>query len=495
MFERGSGILCHISSLTGENGMGSLGYDAYQFIDFLHESGQKYWQILPTNPPGFGYSPYQTYSAFANYPVFISLQKLADINLIPKDKAIFNNKKRKTVDYKKIEQQKYPLLKLAAEKFYNENYLEDEFRNFKIENDYWIHDYVLFASLKEYFRELPWYQWKGRYKYKDNETIKKIKATPQVQALINEHYFYQFIFDKQWKELKEYANSKNIKIIGDIPLYISYDSADVWSKPELFSLNKNYVPQKVAGVPPDYFSETGQLWGNPIYNWHKMKSNNFEWWTERFRKNLELFDIVRIDHFRGLSAYWSIPYGETTAINGKWVKAPGRQLLRMLHHEFEKLPLIAEDLGVITDDVNKLKNDFDLPGMKILQFAFDSGEENNYLPHTYNKNCVVYTGTHDNDTTLSWWKHLNNKDRLFLRKYLGSGGIQNITDKLINLAWASVADIAIVPVQDLLNQLGSSRMNTPGTSNGNWKYKIDYFEKLDARKKHLLEITKLYGRL
>jgi 4-alpha-glucanotransferase len=491
-FHRSSGILLHITSLPGNFGIGTFGEEAYAFVDFLVTANQKLWQLLPLGYTGYGNSPYQCFSAFAGNPLLISLEKLVQKGLLEKDDlktlddSIMNSN---TVHYEKVKKHKSPLLLKAFEKFIKTE--QKDFELFCNENSPWLNDFALYLSLKDQFSLKPWNRWPRLVRIRESNTIETYKNT--LSKNIYYHKFVQYIFFSQWYELKEYAHKKGIKIIGDIPLYISYDSADAWTHPEIFLFNKNGVPKRVSGVPPDYFSKTGQLWGNPVFNWEYLEQNGFTWWIERVKANLKLFDIIRIDHFRGLVAYWSVPFGYKTARKGEWVKAPGKKLFEALQKEIGKFPVIVEDLGFITQDVEELRNSLGYPGMKILQFAFDSKEDSNNLPHAYPKNCVVYTGTHDNNTTIGWYKSLSNSDKEFVKKYCGDLS-EGIAKTLIKIAWKSPANTAIAPLQDVLELDEEARMNTPGTQSGNWLWK---YKKDDLTEKHaewLAKLTKSYYR-
>jgi 4-alpha-glucanotransferase len=491
-FARQSGILLHPTSLPGNFGVGSIGNEAFEFIDFLYESGQKLWQILPIGPTGYGESPYQCFSSIAGNPILISLEKLVEDGLLDKsDIDGYECKNEKTVNFEKAKKIKYLLLEKAYKTFAKTITNNNHFLIFCSDNSFWLDDFSLYFSLKEEFDQEPWNKWPNGIRLRTDENINKYSS--KLKGRIIFHKVVQFIFFKQWLNVKKYANSKGIKIIGDIPLYIAYDSADTWTSPENFHFDSNGKPLQVAGVPPDYFSKTGQLWGNPIYNWKHLEQDNFSWWIKRIRMNLRLFDIIRIDHFRGLAAYWSVPYGEKTAVNGRWINAPGKKLFKTLIKELGDLPIIAEDLGVITPDVEELRDSFQFPGMKILQFAFDSKEKNEYLPHTFNKNCVVYTGTHDNNTTIGWYKSITAADRKFVKEYIGTFE-EGIAKALTRLAWSSVANVAIVPLQDILGVDEEGRMNLPGTRSKNWIWRYRQNDLTANHAEWLNKLTKTYCR-
>lgn len=465
-FERSGGIILHITSLPGKYGIGSLGKNAFEFIDFLSDAGQKIWQILPLGHAGFGFSPYQTFSAFAGYPLMIDLDDLVAEGLISKKEiSAYPEREADRVNYKKIIDFKTKIFKHSFKNFTSTN----EFDLFCNKKSTWLEDYSLFVALKQNFGNISWCNWDKLIKLRDPDKLEEMRE--QLKKEIFYHKFLQFFFFKQWQKVKNYAQKKGIKIFGDIPIFISFDSADAWTKPEIFQFDEDRNPIKVAGVPPDFFSKTGQLWGNPLYNWLELEEQDFAWWIKRFQAILELVDIVRIDHFRGFAEYWAIPAGEKTAINGKWEPAPGKKLFENIQKKMGELPVIAEDLGIITDNVIELRDRFNFPGMKILQFAFDSDLNNPYLPHNYPENCVVYTGTHDNDTTLGWYKKLDEKQRKRVDEYLNYKTI-DICWQMIETAWKSKADIAIIPMQDLLGLDSSARMNTPGTSSGNWMWRV-----------------------
>lgn len=492
--ERSSGILLHITSLPGPYGIGTLGAEAYEFVDFLVFAGQKIWQILPLGHTGYGDSPYQCFSAFAGNPLLINLQKLVNEGLLESNElpaeANFNADE---VDFGAVYQYKYPLLRKAHARFKANNHRmrQIQYENFAKKSKFWLEDYAFFMALKNHFGGKAWSEWESGAKTRKPDVLSVLKD--KLADDIAFYRFLQFLFFRQWQELKAYANLNDIKIIGDIPLYVAADSADAWSKPEFFDFDAKLKPRTVAGVPPDYFSETGQLWGNPIYNWEALQNDEFSWWVERIKANLILYDVIRIDHFRGLAAYWAVPFGETTAIKGEWIKAPGIELLETLYQKLDNPPIIAEDLGVITPDVVELRDGFGLPGMKILQFAFDSAEENDFMPHTFNKNCVVYTGTHDNDTTLGQFKSVKDEDRLLMKKYFHV----DETDpawSFIKLAWSTVADTAIAPMQDLIRLDSDARMNFPGKPSGYWKWRYRKEAINPQMAEDLLELTRLYGR-
>ena len=475
-FERSSGVFLHPTSLPGEYGIGSLGEEAYEFIDFLNEAGQKVWQMCPLGPTGYGDSPYQCFSAFAGNPYLIDLEKLVeDGYLSENDLKEPGDFPKERVDYGKVIDFKIPLLRKAFSNF-KESASQQEKNNFEefcVKNEDWLADYALFRAIKEKFGGRAWTEWDDDIRFREEEALKRYRE--ESEEKIEFRKFLQYIFFKQWAEVKDYANQQGIKILGDIPIFVAMDSADAWANPEMFFFDEDLKPIKVAGVPPDYFNENGQLWGNPLYKWDKLKENNYEWWIKRVEKQLDLVDIIRLDHFRGFSQYWAIPYGSETAINGEWEDGPGKELFKAIKDELGELPIVAEDLGVVTEDVEELRDHFNFPGMKILQFAFDNQEENNYLPPYEDENCIVYTGTHDNNTTLGWYEEdLLEEDEADMEEHLDENlevRHDDIVWDLIELGWQSKAVMAIAPLQDFLTLGSEARFNTPGTSAGNWQWR------------------------
>jgi 4-alpha-glucanotransferase len=492
-FERNSGILLHITSLPGREGIGTLGASAFQFIDFLKNASQKLWQILPLGSVGFGNSPYLSYSAFAGNPLLIDLNLLEKENLIHSDKLDEKPKSSSyKVDFPKVKAWKYPLLREAFYTFRGRSAeYKNEYSNFLNEHQWWLNDYALFMAIKKHYKNKRWNDWEEDIKFRQQPALKKYSE--MLSEEIEFHKFLQFIFFKQWFNLKNYARLRGIVIFGDLPLYVAGDSADVWSNTDLFMLDENLDQIQMGGVPPDYFSETGQLWGNPVYNWKKLEKRGFDWWLARLHFNLNMFDLVRIDHFRGLEAYWSIPAGEETAINGKWVHAKGSQLLEILKKQIGDLPLIAEDLGVITPEVERLRDNFQLPGMKVLQFAFGSDATNHNLPHNYTPDFFAYTGTHDNNTTLGWFQSLRGEEKKKVHAYLGKSAKKALR-KGIEMIWASCARSAVIPMQDLLEMDEHARLNTPGIGSGNWEWRFRWWQLKRRHQKFLKEITEKYNR-
>ncbi|MBC8173850.1 MAG: 4-alpha-glucanotransferase [Chitinophagales bacterium] len=498
--QRASGILLHPTSLSGKYGIGTLGKEAFAFVDFLKKAKQTYWQILPLGPTGYGDSPYQCFSSKAGNPFIIDFESLSKDGLLKEDDipvSIVDDVRlndeagqETKINYGAVIEHAYKVLHIAKENFIPEN--DDAYHTFTEENKIWLDDYALFMALKERFDKGPWYEWEEPFKMKDENAIQEIKD--ELQGAIEFQKFIQYIFFKQWYALKKYANDNGIKIIGDIPIYVAMDSSDTWCNPTLFQFDEFKNPLCVGGCPPDYFSETGQMWGNPIFNYEEMEKDGYRWWIDRIKSSLDLYDLIRIDHFRGFAGYWSIPFGEETAINGKWIDGPGMKLFDAIKNELGDIPVIAEDLGLITPDVIELRDHFNLPGMKVLQFAFDSGETNDYIPHNYIKNCVVYTGTHDNETVNGWFEHAKEEDKKYILDYLHTDG-ENIVWDLIRCAWASVANTAIVPMQDLLNLGAEARMNLPGTTINNWQWRMLKDDINDTLADKLAHITLLFGRI
>ncbi len=490
---RTSGVLMPIFSLPSNYGIGTLGKAAYDFIDFLRKAGQTYWQILPTGITGFGDSPYQSVSAFAGNPYFIDLDLLCEDGYIKKAdvEALDWGEDYCKVDYEQLYQSKYKILRLAFRKFKNK--IPDDYDLFLEKNSFWLYDFALYSAIKSYHNEASFDNWEKGFLKREDSFIQRAKT--EFKEDIEFHYFVQYIFAKQWKELKTYANENGVKIIGDIPIYVALDSADVWGCPEQFQIDKDYTPLAVAGCPPDAFSSDGQLWGNPLYDWDYMKKDGFSWWTNRIKHCAELFDVVRIDHFRAFSAYYSIPYGDENAKRGVWKKCPGKELFDTLHKPLGKLNIIAEDLGTIDDDVRALLKYTGFPGMKVLQFAFEPGYESSYLPHNIDKNCVVYTGTHDNDTAIGYMKGLPEKTLKYVKEYLRIGENESFNWELIKSAMSTPADTVILQMQDFLGLDNSARINTPATNKNNWQWRIGEGCTNDWLAQIIYDVTKLYYRL
>lgn len=493
---RTSGILLHPTSLPSPYGIGDLGKAAYDFIDFLEKAGQHLWQILPLTPTGYGNSPYSSFSAFAGQPLLISPEKLEKLGLLKEwelDTAPKNNED--LVEYDKVAKWKAQILQLAFSRFevQEDKKLKKEYKQFVKENTYWLNDYAIYMACRDMQGQKEWFKWDEQYRKSTQKVKAEINKT--LKEEIKYYCFLQFLFYKQWAELKAYANKKGIKIIGDMPLFVSMDSADVWANPKLFQLDSKGYPTKVAGVPPDYFSETGQLWGNPLYNWEVHEKNQFQWWVARVRHQLALSDYLRIDHFRGLESYWAVPAEEETAINGEWVKAPGKALFETIEQELGKgLPIIAEDLGTITPEVIELRDHFGFPGMKVLQFAFDAEDESSFLPHQFTTtNCVCYTGTHDNNTTRGWYDSASHYSRDKVRRYMNTNG-NSIHWDFLRTCLGTIADYAIIPMQDILGLGEEGRMNVPGVAENNWAWRYRKEDISEGLAEGLKETTQLYGR-
>ncbi len=496
-FERAAGILLHPTSLPGNFGIGDLGPNAFYFIDFLESCGQRLWQVLPLGPTGYGDSPYQCFSAFAGNPLLISPEKLLNQKLIVDDELkAFPQLDPRCVDFGNVIEAKKLLLGKAFQRFHSssDNTLKKEFDSFCESNNYWLDDFSLFMAIKEANGGEHWNTWEKDVIHREPATLQSLSK--QLHSQISKQKFIQFIFHQQWHELKNYANKKDIKIIGDLPIFIAYDSADVWANKHLFDMDEDGILLTKAGVPPDYFSPTGQLWGNPLYRWKEMENDDFAWWRTRIQQLLENVDIIRIDHFRGFEAFWEIPGDAPTAEKGKWVKAPGKKFFTILQKYLGELPILAEDLGLITKPVVELRDYFGFPGMKILQFAFGTGMESKFLPHNFIPNCVVYTGSHDNDTTRGYFEKAKNDTSdiySFTQRYLNYSG-DNLTFELIRLAYSSVADIVVIPMQDVLNVGSEGRMNFPGKLGGNWSWRFTWNQVEPKLPTSIKELTQIYER-
>jgi 4-alpha-glucanotransferase len=503
---RTSGILLHPTSLPGRFGIGDLGPEAFQFVDFLDLSKQSVWQVLPLGPTGYGDSPYQTFSAFAGNPLLISLEKLREEGLLsPSDLQNPPSGSLSKVDFSAVIAWKLPLLRRAYENFrtHASASQREMFQSFCMRNSSWLEDFALFMAVKQEHGGTAWNDWDESIAQREPEALTKWGHLLAVE--IDSHKFIQFIFFHQWRELKQYSHNRAIRVMGDIPIFVSRDSSDVWAHPELFYLDEKGNPTVVAGVPPDYFSATGQLWGNPLYRWEIMERSGFRWWIERFRAAFELFDIVRLDHFRGFEAYWEVPATEKTAVGGRWVKGPGASLFEAVRNELGSLPIVAENLGVITSEVVDLMEQFGFPGMAVLQFAFaDASPASDFLPHNYIRNLVVYTGTHDNNTSIGWWTDRGTEDstrtaqevndeRAFALKYLAINEV-DIHWTFIRAILASVANLTIVPLQDLLGLGSEARMNLPAKPDGNWRWRYCREMITPEIAERLRGMTILYGR-
>lgn len=493
-----SGILLHPTSLPSPYGIGDLGKSAYEFVDFLQEAGQHLWQILPLTHTGFGDSPYQGFSAFAGQPLLISPDHLKELELIM-DEELHDcpETKPQQVDYGRIIPWKHSIFHLAYTRFLSidkNSGLYQNYCTFCEAQAFWLNDYALFLACKDIHDGRSWLEWEEKYLNPAPEFKNELHQNLSKET--GYYKFLQFLFFAEWKKLKSYANERGIQIIGDIPIFVSMDSADVWANKHLFQLDSKGYPLAVAGVPPDYFSSTGQLWGNPLYDWEAHRQENFHWWITRIKSQLENIDILRIDHFRGFESYWSVPYGEETAIHGEWIKAPGIELFTAMQNILgENLPIIAEDLGVITAEVEALRDHFHFPGMKVLQFAFDSLEEGNFLPHRFTTpNCVCYTGTHDNDTTLGWFHTLSEECQKKVMNYTCTQKPEDLSLGLLRACLGSIAAYAIFPLQDLLALGSDARMNFPGIAAGNWNFRYQKESLTLELAAYLKELTILYGR-
>ena len=504
-FPRSSGILLHPTSLPGKFGIGDLGDEAYRFVDFLAASKQSLWQVLPLGPTGYGDSPYQCFSAFAGNTLLVSPERLVSEGLLSaEDLAHAPRFPEDTVDFGRVIKFKNALLRASFERFKQttDESLRASFEHFSRQASSWLEDYALYRALKDAQDGKAWNEWEPGLARREQTALAKARA--ELREQIDAQKFYQFLFFRQWAALKAYCHEHNVKLVGDIPIFVARDSADVWMNPDEFKLDQAGNPLVVAGVPPDYFSATGQLWGNPIYNWERMLTDGFRWWIERVRATLRIFDIVRIDHFRGFAASWEIPGGDKTAERGRWVNVPGRELFTAIKRALGDLPIIAEDLGVITPDVEALRDDFGLPGMRILQFAFGGDTKNLDLPHNYIRNSVVYTGTHDNDTTVGWFTSVAGagstrdreqieRERNFCLSYLNSDATEIHWD-FIRVLVASVADTAIIPLQDLLGLGREARMNLPNSTTGNWAWRYKAGALTKETGERLKCLTQIYGR-
>ena len=492
---RKSGILLPISSLPAKYGVGTFSKQAYEFVDFLVEAGQSIWQILPLGPTSYGDSPYQSFSTFAGNPYFIDLEQLMELGYISGEdcEGVNFGTNPEYVDYGQMYANRFPILRKAYEEALAKGLQwEESYQRFIEENAYWITDYALYMAVKASFDNTCWTDWDDDIRLRKPEAVKAYSE--KYEHEMGFYYFQQYMFCIQWKRLKKYANDSGIEIVGDIPIYVAFDSADTWANPELFQLDEKNLPIGVAGCPPDAFSDTGQLWGNPLYNWEYHKETGFAWWMKRIAHCYEMYDIVRIDHFRGFDEYWFVPYGDETAQNGKWMPGPGIALFETMKSVMGEKKVIAEDLGFLTESVLELVENTGFPGMKVLQFAFGGGHANAYLPHNHKKNSIVYTGTHDNETTIGWYWNLNEHTRKHVKEYFDITDKTKVNWTFIRAALSSVADTVVIPMQDYLGLGNEARINTPSTLGGNWEWRM----KKDACTKELAEkihkLTKLYGR-
>ncbi len=495
-FERASGILLHPTSLPGPYGIGEIGPQAYAWVDWLAEAGCGLWQILPLGPTSYGDSPYQCFSAFAGNPYLVSCAALLDQGLLSEtdleDMPVFSPDR---VDFGAIYHWKLKVLDRAYRNFVGiAGEIEIRaFREFREQQGAWLEEFALFMALKDLHAGRPWWEWSAEYRMRERDAL--VQAREAQQETIERHAFQQYLFFRQWLALKEHANRKGLQIIGDIPIFVAYDSSDVWANPELFALEPDGSLQVQAGVPPDYFSETGQLWGNPLYRWDVHSRSGYRWWVDRMRSVLSLVDIVRLDHFRGFYDYWEIPGNAKTAIDGRWVPGPGEEFFVRIRQALGELPIIAEDLGYLHPGVYDLRDQLGLPGMKILVFAFGDEHANLFLPHNYIPHSVVYTGTHDNDTTLGWYRRVGKGERNFARRYLARDG-KDISWDLIRAAWSSVSVFAVAPLQDVLSLGNEARMNLPGTlGTHNWTWRVRAEALSEEVQARLQEINLLYQRL
>lgn len=491
--KRGAGILCPISSLPSPYGIGSLGKTAYGFIDFLHDAKQSWWQILPVGPTSFGDSPYQSFSSYAGNPYFIDLDTLIEEGLLEQAEVscIDWGCDASKVDYEKIYLNRFDVLKKAYKR--GSALQSEAFHDFCGKNAAWLDDYALFMALKRYFGMKSWIEW-------SDDAIrlhKKCAVENYTELLADDIDFFKFIqfkFFEQWNKLRSYAHENGVKIIGDMPIYVALDSADVWANPECFMLDEDNVPTAVAGVPPDYFCEDGQLWGNPLYNWDSMKGDGYGWWIRRVGGASKLYDMLRIDHFRAFESYWSVPYGEKTAKNGEWIKGPGLSFVNMLTSWFYNISFIAEDLGILTDDVRQLLSDSGLPGMKVLEFAFDPTEPSNYLPHKYTENCICYIGTHDNAPLMAWFDEATPEELQFAAEYLGLNDEEGFANGIIRGGMSSVASLFVAQIQDYLELGAEARINVPGTPSGNWQWRLSPDMLSNTLCSKIARLTERYGR-
>ena len=503
-FPRNSGVLLHPTSLPGPYGIGDLGPEAFRFLKFLADAGQSLWQVLPLGPTGYGDSPYACYSAFAGNTLLVSPDQLVADGLLAKSDLPPISDSSDRIDFGEVHKVKDTLLRKAYElyKKTTDTNLRSAFETFAQRQAHWLEDYALFRALKDAHGGVAWNEWEPSLVRRNASALSQ--ARDKLQDEIEAQMFYQFLFFQQWSALKAYCNEHDIHVIGDLPIFVAPDSADVWTSPEQFKLDKNGKPTVVAGVPPDYFSKTGQLWGNPLYNWERMLKDGFQWWIERVRATFTVVDIARVDHFRGFAACWEIPGGDKTAERGRWVEAPGRELFTAIKKTLGELPIIAEDLGVITPDVVALREEFGFPGMRILQFGFGSDTKNIDLPHNYVPNVVAYTGTHDNDTTVGWFQSVAGegstrtaaqikREQKFCLNYLNSNG-KEIHWDLIRGVWASVANTAMVPLQDVLGLGTEARMNLPNSTSGNWNWRFNPGVLTDDIAERLRDLTEIYGR-
>ena len=492
--KRSSGILMPVSSLPSPYGIGTLGKAAYEFVDFLADAGQRWWQMLPVGPTSYGDSPYQSFSTYAGNPYFVDLDMLREDGLLTQEEidAVYWGSDPARVDYAAIYNGRFTLLAKATERGWDRD--TEELNAFMEQNRTWLPDYALYMAVKRHFGMRAWTEWEDE-DIRLHRPVAVEKYRRELWEDVRLFTYIQFLFFKQWNALRSYARKKGIGIIGDLPIYVAMDSADVWSDPRSFQLDEKNVPTAVAGVPPDYFSEDGQLWGNPLYNWPAMEADGFGWWIRRVDGASKLFDVIRIDHFRGLASYWAVPYGETTAKKGRWIPGPGIRMVRAITGWFPQLQFIAEDLGILTPDVTELMDQSGLPGMKVLEFAFDPVEPGVYLPHNHPKNCVCYVGTHDNAPVLQWKDEADPAEVDMAVRYLGLNEEEGFHWGMIRGGMSSVADLFVAQMQDVLGLGAESRMNTPGTLGGNWQWRLLPGQITPELAAKLHEMTRIYGRL
>ena len=486
---RNSGVLLHISSLPSPYGIGSYGKKAYEFVKFLKDTKQTYWQILPLGPTSYGDSPYQTFSAFANNPYFIDLDILVKEKLLKKSEIIDSCENPMYINYEKLYNDRYLVLNKAFSRFDQSN---DEFQKFIKEESFWLDDYALFMAIKASYDNKSWLYWDEEVRLRKLDVLKQLKT--DLKHEIEFHKFLQFKSNEQWFNLKKYANEKGIKIIGDMPIYVSYDSSDVWQNPKMFDLDEKNVPNHVAGVPPDNYAVDGQLWGNPLYHWKHLKETNYKWWVDRVRASMKQFDMIRIDHFIGFVNFFSIKYSEKTARNGVWKKGPGYQLFKSIKKQLGDVNIIAEDLGVVTAAVRKVLKQTGYPGMKLLQFGFDASGKSEYIPHSYPENVIAYTGTHDNQTSKSWFNSLNEKDLAFALEYMNCHETDDRVECLIKETLKCHAQTAIIPMQDYLDLGDEARMNIPSTLGDNWIWRLQDDQITETLKVKMAHWTQLFNR-
>lgn len=503
-FDRAGGILLHPTSIPGDYGIGTLGKNLLKFLDFLHKTNMKIWQILPLGHTGYGESPYSCVSAFAGNPLLIDLEDIVDLGLLEKEDIESSEKfSKREIDFDKVISFKWKILREIFDNYEPKRFpeIENKLQLFKKENSFWLNDYTLFFALKKAHDYQAWNEWQKEYRDHNEKALDAWKAIPDNKKEVEFNTLIQFLFFYQWDKIKNYANAKDIQVLGDIPIFVDYDSADVWANQELFYLDQDKKPAFVSGVPPDLFSKTGQRWGNPLYNWSKIKEKDYTWWLQRIKYSFNQVDILRIDHFRGFEAYWQIPADEPTAIKGEWIKGPGDNLFKKFEKELGVLPIVVEDLGFITKEVLELRDQFNFPGMKLIQYAFDNEKEfnasNQNLPHWFNNNnYVAYLGTHDNETSKGWWESnlaVNSYVNQHVLDYLNSDG-KDIVGDLIRVLWSSTAKIAVIQLQDLLRLDNSARMNIPATTTNNWRWRFSWDQITDEMERELLILNKLYKR-